>query len=286
MTAHRVWAWPLVPVYAAGLAVRDGLRRVGLLRTRRLQWPVISVGSLSAGGAGKTPVVIALVELLRERGWMVDVLSRGYGREGRGVERVNLEVADPAARFGDEPVVIAERTGVPVWIGSNRFAAGEAAEGAAQAEGGRLLPQTITHPSAENAEGWGTRSGGAGSVHLLDDGFQHRGLARSVDVVLVTAEDIEDWLLPAGNRREPLAALRRAAVVVLREKERGRVQARFRGLIRIFRGREERGRGCWRSAGLHGRRTCGRCLRRQAARWWIGWRLAIIMPMRAEILSG
>ena len=65
MRARRVWAWPLVPIYAAALVVRDGLRRMGVLRVRRLQWPVISVGSLSAGGAGKTPVVIALAELLQ-----------------------------------------------------------------------------------------------------------------------------------------------------------------------------------------------------------------------------
>ena len=69
-------------------------------------------------------------------------------------------------------------------------------------------------------------------MHLLDDGFQHRGLARAVDVVLVTEEDLEDALLPAGNRREPLAALGRADVVVLREEERERVEARVRGLMR------------------------------------------------------
>ena len=72
---------------AAALGLKDRLRRVGVLRVWALQWPVISVGSVSAGGAGKTPVVIALVQLLHEAGWTVDVLSRGYGREGRGVGR-------------------------------------------------------------------------------------------------------------------------------------------------------------------------------------------------------
>ncbi|MGP8259305.1 MAG: tetraacyldisaccharide 4'-kinase [Acidobacteriaceae bacterium] len=245
--SRRPWGWPLAPVYAAGLAVRDGLRRVGLLRVRRLAWPVISVGSLSAGGAGKTPVVIALAELLRERGWYVDVLSRGYGRTGRGVERVDLAAADAAARFGDEPVMIARKAEIPVWVGAERFAAGVVAENE-EGQGGRLLPQTITHPSTENAEGWGTRPEstdfiqGAEApcslrsarprVHLLDDGFQHRGLARTVDVVLVTEEDLEDALLPAGNRRELLASLRRADVVVLREQERERVEAKVRRLMR------------------------------------------------------
>lgn len=206
MRARRGWAWPLVPLYAAGVAVKDGLRRLGVLHTRRLKWPVVSVGSLSAGGAGKTPVVIALAELLRERGWMIDVLSRGYGREGCGVEHVDADAEDAARQFGDEPVLIARRPSVPVWVGAHRYAAGEAAEAEAGAQ-----PRCI---------------------HLLDDGFQHRGLARAVDVVLVTAEDLEDALLPAGNRRESLAALLRADVVVLREEEREQVEARVRRWIR------------------------------------------------------
>ncbi len=205
--AKRLWAWPLVPLYAAGLAAKDGMRRVGVLRTRRLQWPVVSVGSLSAGGAGKTPVVLALAGLLRERGFAVDVLSRGYGRKGIGVEQVDGDAEGAAARFGDEPVVIAQRLRVPVWVGANRFAAGQAAEAAA---------------------GMGVVRG----MHLLDDGFQHRGLARSMDVLVVTAEDLQDALLPAGNRREVLRALRRADAVVLREEERDRVEARVRELMR------------------------------------------------------
>ncbi len=202
MTARRIWAWPLVPLYAAGLAAKDGLRAAGVLGAKKLQWPVVSVGSLSAGGAGKTPVVIALAELLRNRDWRVDVLSRGYGRSGTGVERVDPTTADAAARFGDEPVVVAQRTGVPVWVGAERFAAGTLAE----AEGGER------------------------GVHLLDDGFQHRGLERVLDVVLVTEEDLDDALLPAGNLREPLSALTRADVVVVREEERERVVPRIREL--------------------------------------------------------
>jgi tetraacyldisaccharide 4'-kinase len=193
-----------VPLYAAGLAVKDGLRAVGVLKVRKLKWPVVSVGSLSAGGAGKTPVVIALAELLRARGWNVDVLSRGYGRVGSGAERVDAVVEDAARRFGDEPVLIARHARVPVWVGEERFAAGAAAEAAAQER----------------------------IVHLLDDGFQHRQLARAVDVVVVTAEDLEDALLPAGNLREGLGALRRAEVVVVREEEWEVVEARVRGLLR------------------------------------------------------
>ena len=191
MSSRRPWAWPLVPLYAAALATKDALRRMGVLSTRKLSWPVVSVGSLSAGGAGKTPVVIALATMVREHGWAVDVLSRGYGREGRGIERVQIDATAAAKRFGDEPVLIAQRTSVPVWVGSDRFAAGQLAEKEISARG----------------------------VHLLDDGFQHRQLVRSFDVVLVTAEDLHDKLLPEGNLREGLAALQRADAVVVRAEE-------------------------------------------------------------------
>jgi tetraacyldisaccharide 4'-kinase len=137
--------------------------------------------------------VIALAKLLREAGWAVDVLSRGYGREGRGVEQVRLGFDHSALRFGDEPVLIAQQTEVPVWVGADRFAAGVLAEAAA--------------------------AGGLRGVHLLDDGFQHRRLARAIDIVLVTAEDLGDTMLPAGNLREDLSALQRADVVVVRENE-------------------------------------------------------------------
>ena len=260
MRARRWWGWPLAPIYAAGLALRDGLRRLGVLRVRRLRWPVISVGSLSAGGAGKTPVVIALAELLRARGWDVDVLSRGYGRKGRGVERVDLDAVDAAARFGDEPVVIAQKLqskgcadashpsrkergmdvapdSVVVWVGAERFAAGEAAEGFAASGGEQqqgqkrnagILPLHCVQGQNDNSEFANDKP----RAHLLDDGFQHWGLARAVDVVLVTEEDLEEALLPAGNRREPLAALGRADVVVLRDTERARVETRVRELMR------------------------------------------------------
>ena len=193
MSARRPWARPLVPLYAAAIAMKDALRQAGLLRTRRLKWPVVSVGSLSAGGAGKTPVVIALAKLLQEMGQHVDVLTRGYGREGRGLEQVQHDGDLAAQRFGDEPVLIAKQTKVPVWVGGDRFEAGERAEAAA-----------------------GDAQRG---VHLLDDGFQHRQLARTIDIVLVTAEDLDDMMLPAGNLREGLSALQRADAVVVREDE-------------------------------------------------------------------
>lgn len=204
MTPRRPWALPLVPLYWAGLRTKDALLAGGILRTRQLARPVISIGSLSAGGAGKTPTVIALASLLRTSGLAVDVLSRGYGRHGTSVERVELTEPDSAARFGDEPVLIAASTDLPVWVGADRYGAGLAAEQASSPPG----------------------------IHLLDDGFQHRRLARTFDVVLLTAEDLADSLLPSGNLREPLSALRRANAVVIRDKDRGAVEPIARRLLR------------------------------------------------------
>jgi tetraacyldisaccharide 4'-kinase len=189
---------PLVPLYAAGVALRSAGLRVGIEPVQRLQWPVISVGNLSAGGTGKTPFVLALVRLLEAMGMYVDVLSRGYGRSGNARAWVNP--AGTAEEFGDEPLLIAREAGVPVFVGARRWEAGMLAEAGSQ---------TVRH------------------LHLLDDGFQHRQLARDVDVVLVNSEDLDDWLLPAGNLREPLRALRRATVFAVSVEDEGAV-ARLR----------------------------------------------------------
>jgi tetraacyldisaccharide 4'-kinase len=207
-----------MPIYRAVIAAKDRLRGA----PKRLGWPVVSVGSISAGGAGKTPVVIALAKMLRARGWDVDVLSRGYGRSGRGVEWVAALGDRAAERYGDEPVVIARATGVPVWVSGNRFAAGQAAESGA---GSRVTAPNANH-NPENAGGASSSDArGIHSVHLLDDGFQHRRLARNFDIALVTAEDLDDTLLPAGNLREGFDALQRADAVVVREDELDDVKA-------------------------------------------------------------
>jgi tetraacyldisaccharide 4'-kinase len=200
--ARRPWLLPLAPVYGAALAAKNRAYDLGLLKARRLGTPVISVGSISAGGAGKTPVTILLAKLLEREGLPIDVLSRGYGRSSRTVEAVPLDDSASGAEFGDEPIEMT-RAGLHVFVGAERYEAGKLAE--------------RTHRAA---------------VHLLDDGFQHRRLARVLDVVLLTAEDIADRLLPAGNLREPLAALERADVVVLREEEAGALRDVVRGVCR------------------------------------------------------
>jgi tetraacyldisaccharide 4'-kinase len=187
---------PLVPLYGAAQALDSIAYARGWRRTERLQWPVVSVGNLSVGGAGKTPFVIALARALTERGWSADVLSRGYGRVRDVVERVVADgVDDPAARYGDEPWLIAERAEVPVFVGRERAAAG------------RLAEKTLVDVQ------------GRRHVHLLDDGMQHRGLVRDAEIVLLHGSDFRTTLLPAGRLREPLAALERADFVVLREED-------------------------------------------------------------------
>jgi tetraacyldisaccharide 4'-kinase len=145
---------------------------------------VISVGNLSTGGSGKTPFVILLGELLKARGIRFDVLSRGYSRATRGV--LLVDPGGLARDFGDEPLLIARRLQTAVVVGEDRYEAGRLAEARFGAQ-----------------------------IHLLDDGFQHRGLARDFDIVLVTPEDARDHFLPAGRLREPISALRRADAVVL-----------------------------------------------------------------------
>lgn len=192
---HRPWLLPLVPLYAAGLAWKNRPFDRDPARAQRLADPVISVGSLSAGGAGKTPFVIALGEALRRAGYGIDVLTRGHGR----TSTLDLRV-DPygsADDFGDEPLLLAWQLACPVYVARERFRAGE------MAERDRRVLRADRHLS----------------LHLLDDGFQHRQLQRAVDIVLLTAEDANDVLLPAGNLREPLRALRRADVIVLRHDE-------------------------------------------------------------------
>jgi tetraacyldisaccharide 4'-kinase len=174
----------LSSIYGVAVSARNALYDGGHLRPRRLQGAVISVGNLSAGGSGKTPFVMLLGELLKSRGVNFDVLSRGYGRKSRGVRLV-----DPAGlsqEYGDEPLLIARKLRVPVVVGEDRYEAGRFAES-------KFGPQ----------------------LHLLDDGFQHRALARDFDIVLVTPQERSDRLLPRGRLREPLSALRRADAVVL-----------------------------------------------------------------------
>lgn len=184
--------FPLTPLYAAAVAAKNTAYDRGWLGAQRLQRPVISVGNISVGGSGKTPLVIYLAELLAQSGLKADVLSRGYGRNTDATERV--DPGGNAERFGDEPLLIAQSAQVPVYVGASRYAAG-------------LLAEKEHH--------------GPAKIHLLDDGFQHRQLVRDVDIVVVHRSDFAETLLPAGRLREPLSALKRASILVLREEDAG-----------------------------------------------------------------
>ncbi len=190
----RPWLLPFVPLYAAGVAWRNMLADKGWEPVQRLASSVVSIGNLSTGGAGKTPLAIELARLLSKRGFYVDVLSRGYGRRTSIAARVRMDGV--AEEFGDEPLLIARNTRLPVFVGEERYAAGLLAEG--------YIPQ-------EDA--------GRPCAHLLDDGFQHRRLARTVDIVLLNRADWHDVLLPAGNLREFHSAVRRAHVLVIPQEE-------------------------------------------------------------------
>jgi tetraacyldisaccharide 4'-kinase len=205
------------------LALRNRRIENGSEPVRRLRFPVVSVGSLSAGGAGKTPLTIALAKALTRRGLTVDVLSRGFGRQSRLPARVDPN--GTAEVFGDEPLLITLETVVPVYVATQRYEAGLLAE-AEQSLTVREKGQTASGLADSEPVGWGfspgikpTETPGALApeicIHLLDDGFQHRQLYRDVNILLLDQRDWCDGLLPAGNLREPLQAARRATVMAI-----------------------------------------------------------------------
>jgi len=168
--------WLLLPLswLFAGLAWLSRRRA----RPVRLAVPVVVVGNITVGGAGKTPLTIWLARQLAERGWHPGIVSRGYGGANGAPRRV--ESTSPAAEVGDEPILLARRSGVPVWVGRDRAAAGMA-----------LLAQ---HPEVD--------------VVLCDDGLQHYRLARDVELAVFDGRGAGNgWRLPVGPLREPLDRL-------------------------------------------------------------------------------
>lgn len=166
--------WPLSRLYGALLGLRHALYRAGVLKTERLPVPVIVVGNVIAGGAGKTPTTLAVVQHLQAQGWRPGIVSRGHGRRTKDVREVTPD-ADPRD-VGDEPLLLRRRARVPVVAARRRAAAGHA-----------LL---AAHPEVD--------------VLVCDDGLQHRALARDVEIVVFDARGTGNgWLLPAGPLREP-----------------------------------------------------------------------------------
>ncbi|TAM83578.1 MAG: tetraacyldisaccharide 4'-kinase [Acidobacteria bacterium] len=187
---------PLAGLYSAGAHLRRRAFQRGWLTARQLSRPVISVGNLTVGGSGKTPLVALVAEVLLQNAYKPVILTRGYSRE-RGSELIALEPAaqrDPDARkIGDEPALLARALPqVPIVIGADRFRAGQLAEQRFEVD-----------------------------IHILDDGFQHVSLARDIDLVAidVTQDVLRGAVLPAGRLREPASALSQADVLVLTRTE-------------------------------------------------------------------
>jgi len=193
--------------YRGLLASREWLYARGVLASRALDCPVVSVGNLTVGGTGKTPAVELAVRTLRELGHRPGVLSRGYGRRSQGVQVVAdaTSIRLDAEDGGDEPYLLARRLpGVPIVVGSNRFEAGTVAR-----------------------ERFGI------TALVLDDGFQHRTLSKDLEIVMARA--VNPWgngrLLPGGPLREPLAGLARAHVVVATGARRAEDAAEVRASV-------------------------------------------------------
>lgn len=177
---------PVAALLAAADTVRRILYRVGWLPTQRLEVPVVVVGNLIVGGAGKTPTVLALLAWLRARGHRPGVISRGHGRDDAEVIEVTPDT--PAKVAGDEPLLIRLRGGVPVVVGRDRAAAGRA-----------LL---AAHPSVD--------------ILVSDDGLQHLRLARDTQLIVFDERGAGNgWRLPAGPLREPVPAQVPARSLVL-----------------------------------------------------------------------
>ena len=188
--------------YGAAVRARNRLFDLGVLKQERMGCPVVSVGNLTVGGTGKTPMVIKLAAMLRDRGLRPAVLSRGYGGTNTSPVLVvsdGRQVLAGPEEAGDEPVLIARRLlNVPVLAGTKR---------------------TVTGQYARETLG--------ADVLVLDDGFQHRWIRRDLDIVLLDSREPlgNGFLLPRGPLREPPEALERAGVVAFTRSEKGSAPA-------------------------------------------------------------
>ena len=171
-------------IYTGVVVLIHALYRAGVLPSYRPKHPVISVGNITAGGVGKTPLVIFLVRLLQDRGLRPVVLTRGY-----------MASREASGQASDEAVLLSEKLNVPVMVNPDRITA------------------------ARNAEDCSM-----GNVFVLDDGFQHRRLRRDLDIVAIDTTNAfgNGYLLPRGILREPLSALARADLFVLTKTDLGR----------------------------------------------------------------
>jgi tetraacyldisaccharide 4'-kinase len=176
LSALSLALWPASLAYRLLVALRRLAYRSGVLKSVRLPVPVIVVGNIVVGGTGKTPLVLWLAAMLKKHGWKPGILSRGY--LGSAAAPMAVAAGSAAEVVGDEPLLLARHGGCPVWIGRER----------ARAASGLLA----AHPECD--------------VLILDDGLQHYGLARDIEIAVEDARGAGNGLLlPAGPLREPVS---------------------------------------------------------------------------------
>ena len=177
-------------LYGLIIWVRNCLYNIGLFRSTSFDIPIISIGNITTGGTGKTPMVIYLTRLLEKNGYKPGIVSRGYGRNSRGLILVhdsNTLLTD-VDKAGDEPYLMGkELHTIPIVVSENRIAG---------------IQELLNNNLAD--------------IVILDDAFQHRKVKRNLDVVMISARDelVNYHLLPWGNLREPLSSLKRAQCVI------------------------------------------------------------------------
>jgi tetraacyldisaccharide 4'-kinase len=180
--------WPASLLFGLAVVLRRLFYRLRLLKSYKMEIPVIVVGNLSVGGAGKTPLVLWLADFLKRNGRNPGIVSRGYGGAmAQGREARAATIASDPREVGDEPILLARRSGCPVWVCADRV----------------LAATTLRRENPEI------------DIIVADDGLQHYALARDLEICVVEERSLGNrWLLPAGPLREPLSRLRSVAAVV------------------------------------------------------------------------
>ena len=190
--------WPLSRLYGLLISLRRSLYAHGLLTIHQLPVPVVVVGNVVMGGAGKTPTVLALLHHLKTRGWHPGVVSRGHGRRSTGVLEVTADT--PASDSGDEPALVRRNADIPVFVGAQR------------AQAARALLKS--HPEVD--------------VIVCDDGLQHLALGRDLSIAVFDSRGTGNgWLLPAGLLRERWPPRKNQSFqpdIVLQQSAEGEVQ--------------------------------------------------------------
>jgi len=211
VTPLSLLLYPLSLLFRSAIALRRAAYAVSIIKSRRLPVPVVIIGNITTGGTGKTPLVLWLTNFLVRHGMHPGIVSRGYGADARLPRRV--DPASNPAHTGDEPLLLAQRSGCPVWIGVDRSAAGEA-----------LL---YACPECD--------------VIVSDDGLQHYPLQRDVEIAVIDGARGfgNGFMLPAGPLREPVSRLRTVTAVVIHGAghplQRGEAAVRMQLVGRDFR---------------------------------------------------